>query len=91
MNEIFVINNYSGHSIYACTTYAAAKKYILEEILAHLFDFEYDFESEQDTSREEFSTDEAYEDALKNYITKRVMKDNVFFDEYSIDKIPVYE
>ena len=88
MNEIFIISNYSGNDVYACATYTAAKKYILEEILSHLFDFEYEFESEQDTSREEFFTDEAYEDALKNYITKRVMEDDVFFDEYSINSVP---
>ena len=88
MNEVFIVSNWSGTNVCAYSTYDSAKKYVLEEILGHLFDFEYDFESEQDTSREYYDTDEEYENALKNYITGRIMKDNIFFDEYSIDCVP---
>lgn len=88
MNEVFIVSNWSGTDVCAYATYDAAKKCILEEILEHLFDFEYEFESEQDTSREYYDTDEEYENALKNYITKCIMEDNIFFNEYSIDCVP---
>lgn len=88
MNEIFVVSDYYGTNVCAYATFTAAKKYILEEILGHLFDFEYEFESEQDTSREEFYTDEEYENALKNYLTKRIMEDGIFYDEFLINRVP---
>ena len=88
MNEVFVVSNWNGTNVCAYQTYDAAKKYILEEILDHYLDFEYEFESEQDACREYYDTDEDYENAFKNYITEGVMTYNRFFDEFSIDSVP---
>ena len=87
MNEIFVVRNWDGVEICAYPTYAAAKKYISEEILEHFLDFECVFECVFDIEEDLFETNEEYENALKHCLIEGIEKDD-FFDEYTINKIP---
>ena len=89
MNEIFIVGNWRESNICAYPTYDAAKKAVLEHILEDdNLDFGEIFEEEQDENRYDYDTREEFEQAAKEYVIKRIINENIFYDEYTIDSIP---